>query len=348
MKLSPQALAKEMNRALGSGTIRFGDDPSLRVTYLPTGIAPIDALLHGGLPRGRTTEIFGDWSTLKSYIALCAIAETQRSGGVCALVDTEGTYNPAWAEELGVDTKNLLLPPTKSGEEAVDATETLIANDVDLIVWDSVAATLTRPEAATRLKTNTPQLARLAALMSLAMRKLTTANNNKTALLFINQIRMNVGITFGNPETTPGGKALGFYSTYRICVKKAGKITQPYQQYHEGKKIEGKQQVGQKIRATVEKSKLNRPYRDVMFTFDLRTGTIDEIGYLIDVGLAEGRITQGGAGTWKMGRKTGRGINTLRELVKTNPAVKQDLCILAGVPMTKSPAKKRVVRLKRK
>ncbi len=148
-------LMAEINKALGAGTVRLGSDESLVVRHLPTGVLPIDHLLDGGIPRGRFTEIFGAYSTLKSYIALSCIAQTQKAGGVCAIVDTEHAYDPEWAEGLGVRTDDLIYQAPETGEEAIDVSEVLIRNGVDLIVWDSVAATLPQAEGNKRMSKET-------------------------------------------------------------------------------------------------------------------------------------------------------------------------------------------------
>lgn len=276
-----QDIMAAINSELETSALRMGSSPELVVEHLLTGVQPIDDLLGGGLAKGRTIEFFGDYSTLKSYVALRAIAETQYVGGVCALIDTEHVFDPAWAEMLGVDIGDLILPDSlETGEEAVDVTEMLIRQQVDLIVWDSVAATLPKQEANTRA-VDKMQQARLAAMMSLTMRKLTAANS-KTCLMFINQTRVNVGQMFGNPETVPGGKALPFYASQRIALRKAGKLTRD---------VEGsKETYGMKVKATLEKSKLNKPHRDVSFIFDLDRGDIDMGDYLLKQGLADGTM----------------------------------------------------------
>jgi recombination protein RecA len=348
----------EMNKLLGAGTIKMGSDPANVVTYLPTGILPIDNLLNGGLPRGRILEIFGDWASVKSYVALRAIAQTQRTGGMCALVDSEHSFDPRWAESLGVSIGDLLMPTITNGEEAVDASEYLVSQNIDLLVWDSVAATLPKQEQATRLKTHNPQMARLAALMSLGLRKINSANE-KTAIMFINQTRMNVGVTFGDPTTTPGGKALPFYASIRLQMKKVGKVNRKITTYDaEGKKIVVNEQIGQQIQALVLKSRLDKPMGEVRFMFDLENGTIDEIGYLIAAGQSEGAIQHAEKSqTWVldipglMTKKTNKA--GLRGLVQSDLMVRRHLEGLAGPVVTAippvlvlPPARKRVVRRK--
>lgn len=298
MSASASEIAKAINKVLGPGTVKLGSDPSLVVQYLSTGVLPIDVLLDGGLPRGRFTEIYGDYSTLKSYVGLCSIAMTQITGGVAALVDTEHSFDPEWAERLGVEVDDLIYQAPETGELAVDVTETMVRSGVDLIVWDSVAATLPQNERNKREHGETHQPARLAALMSRAMRKLTAANSN-TAILWINQTRMSIGKVWGNPEVVPGGKALPFYASYRVSLRKSGRVTRDVKQWDGAKNVTVKETVAQKIKARVEKSKLNAPTREVFLVFDLESGQIDELAFLITWGLENGVIERKGK-TWSI------------------------------------------------
>lgn len=329
-----QQLAAEINKALGAGTVKFGSDESLVVKRLPTGVLPIDVLLDGGIPTGRFTELFGAYSTLKSFIGLSCIARTQASGGVCALVDTEHAYDPEWAASLGVNTDDLIYQSPETGEEAIDVSEVLIRNGVDLIVWDSVAATVPQAESVKRMSKESVQPARLAALMSMGLRKLTAANSH-TAVLFINQTRLNVGVMFGDPETVPGGRALPFYASYRVALRKAGKEKESVETYDlDGKKTNANQVVGHRIKATLEKSKLSAPSRDVLFTFDLRTGQVDEVGYLLGAGLEAGMIHHEGRSWWYQDREKVVGaekfLGWLREHSEVLTAIKQALLVPDG------------------
>jgi len=316
-----QELMAEINKALGEGTVRLGSDESLLVKRLPTGVLPIDHLLDGGIPTGRFTELFGAYSTLKSYVALSCIAQTQKSGGVCAIVDTEHAYDPVWAESIGVNTSDLIYQAPETGEEAIDVTEVLVRNGVDLIVWDSVAATLPQAEGNKRMSKESVQPARLAALMSLGMRKLTAANEH-TAILFINQTRLNVGVVFGDPETVPGGRALPFYASYRVALRKAGKEKESVDTYDStGKKTSVNQVTGHKIRATLEKSKLSAPSRDVLFTFDLTSGQVDEIGYALSAGLEKGIIKHEGRSWWVDETEKTVGAEKFRGWLRDHPEV---------------------------
>lgn len=303
-------LIASVNAAFKSEVLTLASDPSYVVRYLRTGVVPVDHLLGGGLPYGRFIEVYGDYSTLKSYLGLMAIANCQAEGGMAALIDTEKAFDPEWAKGLGVDIDSLIIWPPHNhdskeiinGERAIDVAEVLIRQRVDLIVFDSVAAALPRAEQETQLSGDKNiQPARLASLMSLACRKLTAANIS-TAVLWINQTRVNVGITFGNPEAIPGGKALGFYSSMRLSLYKSGRETVDVEYYgvKEGKlvKTKGKQTVGTRIRATLTKSKLNTPHRDEYFLFDHRTGEVDNWFFLAAQALELGVIYTDGKGWW--------------------------------------------------
>ena len=311
-KKSTRELVAMVNKALKTDALTVASDPRLVVKYLRTGVVPFDNLLGGGLAYGRFVEVFGDYSTLKSYVGLSAIASCQQEGGMAAIIDTEKAFDPVWAQSIGVDLDALIRWPSPyhkgpvNGEAAVDAAEALIRGGVDLIVFDSVAAALPKAEEETQLSGDKNiQPARLAQLMSLACRKLTAANQ-KTAVLWINQTRVNVGVMFGNPESVPGGKALGFYSSQRVALRKAGKETQDVEVYklENGavKKTKVKQTIGTRIRATLEKSKLNVPHRDEFFLFDHRTGCVDNWWYLATQALDLGVIYTGGGWWWKSQR----------------------------------------------
>lgn len=291
--MDAKTLAKEINKVMGAETVLMASDERFKTTVLPTGVLPIDVLIDGGLPRGRFTEMYGAYSTLKSYVGLCAIATTQLDGGTAALIDTEHAYDKEWAESLGVNTEDLILQRPTSGEEAVDVTEALVRAEVDLIVWDSVAATLPETERDKREAGVKHQPARLAALMSRATRKLTAANK-KTAILWINQTRMSIGVTFGNPEVVPGGKSLPFYSSYRVSVRRSGRITRDKKVWTGEKYSTVKETVQHGITASVEKSKLSAPTGVVHFKFDLEQGEVDELGFLISWALENGLIVKNG------------------------------------------------------
>lgn len=325
--MTAKELAAELNKMLGAGTIRMGSDPSLIVTYIPTGVMPMDILLRGGLPRGRSVEIYGGYSTLKSYIGLSAIAQCQAAGGVAALVDTEHAYDPVWAASIGVDVDALLYIRVEMAEEAADAVELMLRRNVDLIVWDSVAATLPKAEARDdknniKSMTSKTQMARQAAFMSQALRKLNAANQN-TAMLWINQTRSKIGIVFGDPTSIPGGKALPFYASYRIAMNHAGNSKIEEKTSVDGVVKSIKTTTANTIKASLLKSKLNRPFRDVFFNFDLQTGEVDDLGFIINqaVDLKLVKIsTTGKTKTWSYGSVKGLGPKKFRTALEKSPA----------------------------
>ncbi len=344
-----QELAQEINDLLGKNTVIFGNDKRLKVEYIPTGVLPIDHLLNGGIPKGRFTELFGAYSTLKSYIGLSTIAQAQKAGGVCALIDTEHAYDPEWARSLGVDTDSLIYQAPDTGEEAIDTSETLIRNGVDLIVWDSVAATLPQAESIKRMSKESVQPARLAALMSLGMRKLTSANRN-TAIMFINQTRMSVGVMFGDPEVVAGGKALPYYASYRVSLRKAGKVKETTDGFDdEGHKTKVNSITGIKIRATLEKSKLSAPSTEAIFTFDLLQGKVDEIGYLISCGLLNEIIKHEGRSWWVYENEKQIGLDKFRGYLETNPKIQETIrkSLIQVQDGKQEPVKKKVEKPKK-
>lgn len=341
-------LMAEINATLKGPVLKLGSDLDLKVEYLPTGVLPIDILLQGGIPKGRFVEFYGDYSTLKSYVGLKAIASTQASGGVCALIDTEHSYDPGWAATLGVDTESLIVQQPETGELAMDTAEALIRGKCDLIIFDSIAATLPQTERNKRLHDESVQPARQAMLMSLAMRKLTAANT-KTAMVWINQTRLNVGVTFGNPESLPGGRAMPYYASYRINMKKVGKITRDVQTWDGEKMVTTKEQIGQKFKAIVEKSKLSKPFRDVYFTWDYETGEIDEVGFLIALGLEDGIITQSGA-SWEFEGEKWRGKDKFKTAVTEDRTLQDRIreAVLPSIsPGSPDPVKKKAGRPKK-
>lgn len=286
----------KVNQEFGAGTLKWGSDPDYKVEYLPTGLAPIDDLLMGGIPYGRSVMIHGDYSTLKTYIALCATAQAQRRGKIAALIDTERSYDEDWAKSLGVNTDELIVPPPdriETGERAFDVAEILIRNGVDLLTFDSVAATLPKAEHEKKMEDG-GQMLRQAALMTKGLRKLTAANR-KTAILWINQTRINPNIMFGNPEAIPGGKALGFYSTYILGLYKGSTVQEDRTIWITGKdgspvKKLVKQGIGYEIRAHLKKSKLNVPDRQETFIYSAKTGSIDDWAYLANKALGLGLL----------------------------------------------------------
>jgi recombination protein RecA len=211
-------------------------------------------------------------------------------------VDTEHAYDPVWFSTLGGQPDDLVVQRPNTGEEAVAAIEYLIRQGCDLIVWDSIAATVPKDEA-TKDPRNTPQPARLAALMSAGLRRLNAANR-RTAVLALNQTRTNVGIVFGSAESVPGGRALPFYASYRVSLRKAGKITKDVRTWDGAKFVQSKQRMGIRIRAQLEKSKLNAPDREAWMVYDLLSGKLDDIGFLMAQGLEQGYLVRDRGKWW--------------------------------------------------
>lgn len=348
-----QALAAQVNAALKTNAVMMGNDSYFRTTYLRTGVLPIDHLLQGGIPYGRFVEIFGDYSTLKTYIGLMAIAACQREGKLAALIDTEHSYDSEWAAACGVDTDSLIIKQPDDGEQAIDVAEILTRGGVDLIVFDSIAAAL--PKAEREKSMGDPvQPARLADLMSRACRKLTAANK-KTAYIWINQTRINVGVMFGSNEAVPGGKAMGFYASMRLAVRKAGREVETrtvfYPKDGVPTKTTIKSTIGTRIRATLEKSKLNVPHRETMFVFDHKNSCVDEWFYLALIALDYDEVGYGGGYWWLKTDRSGdggkpkkyrtsqfRGVIGTDQLLALLQGSVEHLSAPVGVP---EPAKKR-------
>jgi len=316
-------LAATVNKQLGTTSVQMASDPAYVVTYLSTGILPMDCLLGGGIPRGRFTTITGDFSTLKSYIAYMTIAQTQRDGGLCVLIDTEHAYDPAWAQSCGIDIDALIIERPENGELAIDVVQGFIGADVDLIVFDSVAATVPQAESKKRLHDENIQPGRLAALMSAACRRLTAVNTN-TAVLWINQLREGIGVMFGPTEKATAGKALPYYSSYIINIRKTGKITEDIKMFTGEKWQSTKEQIGQKFKAELQKSKLSKPFRESWFDWSMTDVQIDEVGYAINQAVDNGIIEYSGA-SWVYGDFKVQGREKFKEFVGSNPQVAHTL-----------------------
>jgi protein RecA len=286
-----------INQQFGAGTMRRASDDYYEVKMLPTGLAPFDDVLDGGIPLGRHIMIHGDYSTLKSYVGLCAIASAQRNGLVAALIDTEKTFDKHWAEALGVETDYLLMPdPVKmpTGEKAIDMAETLIHAGANIIVVDSVASLLPQAEQQKSME-DAKQLGRQAEMMSKALRKLTARMHNNVTIIWINQTRVNPNIMFGSQESVPAGKALPFYCSYILGVYKSGSAKEEVPVYvtdTEGRPVKKKVKVtvGLQFRIDLKKSKLSSPNRTETFTYDLKTGAIDDWTYLANKCLGLGLL----------------------------------------------------------
>jgi len=279
-----QRVIAQIEKQYGQGAIMQMDEHKYaKISGIPTGSLSLDIALGGaGIPRGRATELFGPEASGKTTLALHVIASAQSGGGVAAFIDAEHALDTTWAKKVGVDVSSLLVSQPDTGEQALEIAEMLIrSNSVDVIVVDSVAA-LT-PTAEIEGQMGDTHVGLQARLMSQAMRKLTAViNRSKTALLFINQIRMKIGVMFGNPETTPGGRALKFYSTVRIDVRRLATIK------------EGGSAVGSRVRARVVKNKIAPPFRESEFDLMFDHGISYE-GDLLDLGVGCDFIEKSGA-----------------------------------------------------
>jgi len=299
-----------IHKNFGEGSImRLGDTKQLDVEIISTGSLSLDiALGVGGVPRGRVVEIFGPEASGKTTLALHIVAEAQRRGETAAFIDAEHALDPAYAKKIGVDTKELLISQPDTGEQALDIAEALIrSNSVGVVVIDSVAA-LT-PKAEIEGDMGDTHMGLQARLMSQALRKITAAvSRSKTTVVFINQIRMRIGIMFGNPETTAGGNALKFYSTVRMDIRRIQTLK------------EGDDSVGNRVRVKVVKNKVASPFRQAEFDIMFNHG-ISKTGEIVDLGTHAGLINKSGAWYEYNGEKIGQGREAAKEYLATNPKV---------------------------
>jgi recombination protein RecA len=310
-----EAAISQIEKQHGKGAImRLGNrDVLVPVSVIPTGALSIDAALGvGGMPRGRVVEIYGPESGGKTTLTLHIIAEAQKMGGQAAFIDAEHALDPAYARKLGVDVDNLLVSQPDNGEQALEIAETLIrSNSVDIIVVDSVAALVPRAELEGDM--GDPQMGLQARLMSQALRKLTAiVSKSRTCLVFINQIREKIGVMFGNPETTTGGRALKFYSSIRLDIRRIQSIK------------EGDRVVGSRTRAKVVKNKVASPFREAEFDILYGEG-ISREGDLIDLGVDQGVLEK--SGTWISfgGERLGQGRENARVYLKEHTDVRNKI-----------------------
>lgn len=298
-----QLAMDEIKKQYGKGAImRLGEKPIEKVDVLPTGIFSLDmALGVGGLPKGRVVEIFGPEGSGKTTVCLSVIAETQKNGGVAAFIDAEHALDPEWARILGVDLDNLLVSQPDTGEQALEITETLIrSGGIDLVVVDSVAALVPKSEIEGEMGDSSMGVQ--ARLMSQALRKLTgVLSKSRTIALFTNQIRQKIGIVFGNPETTPGGLALKFYSSIRIDVRRIQII----------KKAD--QVIGTLTRAKIIKNKVAPPFKEAELT--INSQGIDRLQSIIDVAIKKNVLTKAGAYIKYKDKTIGQGFEETKEVL---------------------------------
>ena len=305
---------REIQEKYGEGAImKLGEVRKVDVDVIPTGSLALDmALGVGGVPRGRVIEIFGPESSGKTTLALHVVAEAQKKGGLAAFVDAEHALDPDYAKRLGVKVNELLISQPDTGEQALEIVESLVrSGSVDVVVIDSVAA-LT-PQAEIEGEMGHQHVGLQARLMSHALRKLTAAvSKTKTSVIFINQIRMQIGIMFGNPETTPGGRALKFYSSVRIDLRRAAQIKK------------GEEIVGNRVNAKVVKNKVAAPFRRAEFDIFYNEG-ISKDAELLTLGEKYGVVKKAGASFTFEGMRLGQGFDNARSFLKQNSKIAEDI-----------------------
>ena len=298
----------QIEKQFGKGAImKLGQDVKVDVQAIPTGALTLDmAIGIGGVPRGRVIEIFGPESSGKTTLSLSIIAQTQKLGGVAAFVDAEHAFDPTYAKKIGLNLDDLLISQPDTGEQALEITETLVrSNAVDVVVVDSVAALV--PKAEIEGEMGDSHMGLQARLMSQALRKLTGAiNKSKTCAIFINQIREKIGVMFGNPETTPGGRALKFYASVRLDIRRIETIK------------EGDTAVGNKVRVKVVKNKVAPPFKQAEFDIMFGEG-ISISGSVLDAAVECGVIEKSGNWFSYNGEKIGQGRDATKAYLKNNP-----------------------------
>jgi recombination protein RecA len=305
---SSDQLLKDIQNKFGEGAImKLGDTPKVNIEVVPTGSIGLDyALGVGGLPRGRIVEIFGPESSGKTTLTLHVIAEAQKMGGLCAFIDAEHAMDPEYAKKLGVNINELLIAQPDHGEQALEIAESIVrSGKVDVLIIDSVAALTPKDEIEGDMGAH--HVGKQARLMSQALRKLTgIAHKSKTVIVFINQIRMQIGVMFGNPETTPGGKALKFYSSVRIDIRKIAQIKK------------GEDVVGARTKVKIVKNKVAAPFKTTEFDIIYNEG-ISREGELLALGEKFKLIQKAGSSYSYGDIKLGRGYDASRTFLRENP-----------------------------
>jgi len=309
------ALLREIQSKFGEGAMmKLGDTPKVDIGIVPTGSLGLDTALGvGGLPRGRIVEIFGPESSGKTTLTLHVIAEAQKMGGICAFIDAEHAMDPEYAKKLGVNINELLISQPDNGEQALEITESIVrSGKVDVVIIDSVAALTPKDEIEGDM--GAQHVGKQARLMSQALRKLTAiAHKSQTVIVFINQIRMQIGVMFGNPETTPGGKALKFYSSVRIDIRKIAQIKK------------GEEVVGARTKVKIVKNKVAAPFKTTEFDIIYNEG-ISREGELLALGEKFKLVGKSSGSVYVYGdEKLGRGYDAARTFLRENKAVANKL-----------------------
>ena len=309
-----QTALGQIERSFGKGSVmRLGDNQAMDIEAISTGSLGLDiALGIGGLPKGRIVEIFGPESSGKTTLALHCVAEAQKDGGVCAFVDAEHALDPVYAGKLGVDLDDLLVSQPDTGEQALEIADTLVRSGaIDVLVIDSVAALTPRAELEGEMGDSLPGLQ--ARLMSQALRKLTASiSKSHCMVIFINQIRMKIGVMFGSPETTTGGNALKFYSSVRLDIRRIGQIK------------DRDEVVGNQTRVKVVKNKVAPPFRQVEFDIIYGEG-VSKMGELLDLGVKGEVVEKSGSWFSYKGDRLGQGRENAKRFLRENPAIASEI-----------------------
>jgi recombination protein RecA len=308
------AALSQIERAFGKGSImRLGATEKLDIETVSTGSLGLDiALGIGGLPKGRIVEVYGPESSGKTTLALHTVAEAQKAGGICAFVDAEHALDPVYARKLGVNLEDLLISQPDTGEQALEIVDTLVRSGaIDVLVVDSVAALTPRAEIEGEMGDSLPGMQ--ARLMSQALRKLTgSISRSKCMVIFINQIRMKIGVMFGNPETTTGGNALKFYASVRLDIRRIGAIK------------DREEVTGNQTRVKVVKNKLAPPFKQVEFDIMYGEG-VSKTGELIDLGVKSGIVEKSGAWFSYNSQRLGQGRENAKQFLRDNPDVANEI-----------------------
>ena len=317
----------QIEKQFGQGSVmKMGEKTAMNIEAIPTGALSLDVALGiGGLPRGRVTEIFGPESSGKTTLATHVVAEAQRNGGVCAYIDAEHAVDPAYATAIGVDTDELLISQPDTGEQALEITDMLIRSGaIDVVVIDSVAALTPRAELEGDM--GDTHVGLQARLMSQALRKLTAnLNKSRTICVFINQLREKIGVMFGSPETTPGGRALKFYSSVRLDIRRIESIK------------DGAEVVGNRTRVKVVKNKCAPPFRQAEFDIMYAQG-ISREGSVLDLAVSEGIVKKSGAWFTYDGEQLGQGRENAKKFLQANPEVTVEIADLVWKAVMPEPA----------